>query len=233
MARFDVIALDADDTLWHNERLYAGVQARFAELFATEMTPEAVAAHLYAVETRNMALLGYGIKAFTLSMIETALELSPAGEAAARVQAVLALGRGMLTAPVELLPQVAETVPLLARHGRLMVITKGDLLDQEAKVRRSGLGACFDQVEVLSQKSPESYARLLRQHGIAPERFLMVGNSLKSDVLPVLELGGSAVHIPYEITWLHEHAEPPSADRPGFYALEHFGQLPGLLESLE
>lgn len=234
MPRFDLIALDADDTLWHNERLYLQTQTRFAELLAQFHPADWVAERLYRTETRNLAHYGYGIKAFALSMIETALELSEGRLAGADVQRLIDWAREMLSAEVELLAQVAETIPLLAAQGRrLTVITKGDLLDQEGKLARSGLAEYFAEIDVVSTKTPASYQRVLRRWGAAPERFLMVGNSLRSDILPVLALGGSAVYIPYETTWQHEMAELPAPGTPGFYVLEDLGQLPPLLARLE
>jgi putative hydrolase of the HAD superfamily len=229
---FDVIAFDADDTLWHNERLYIQAQEAFAGLLAHYHPAEWVNARLYETETRNIQHYGYGIKAFALSMIETAVELTEGRISGQDIQAVIGLARGMLGAPVELLHGAAETIPVLAGQRRLMLITKGDLLDQERKVSLSGLAGYFEQIEVVSQKTPESYAKVLRRYAIPAERFLMVGNSLRSDIWPVLALGGSAVYIPYETTWTHEAADPPPADQPGYYHLEHLGQLPGLLERL-
>jgi len=231
MPRFDLIAFDADDTLWHNERNYLMAQERFAQLLAQYHNPEWIHARLYETETRNIEHYGYGIKAFALSMIETAVELTEGRISGKDVKAIIALARGMLAAPVELLAHVSETIPRLSAAYRMMVITKGDLLDQETKMTRSGLPDCFESIEVVSHKTPASYRRIMQRAGVAPDRFLMVGNSLKSDILPVLELGASAVHIPYDVTWLHEQAEPP-VGHPGFHSLEHLGQLPGLLRGL-
>jgi putative hydrolase of the HAD superfamily len=233
MSNFDVIAFDADDTLWHNERLYVNAQARFAQLLAHYHNPEWIGERLYQTETQNIQHFGYGIKAFALSMIETAVELTEGRLTGQDVQALINLAKEMLSAKVQLLNHVGETIPQLAARYRLMVITKGDLLDQETKITRSGLGQYFQQIEVVSQKTKEIYARVLDRYSIAPERFLMVGNSLKSDILPILELGGKAVHIPYETTWLHEVASPPAEGQVGYFPLEHLGQLPALLERLE
>jgi putative hydrolase of the HAD superfamily len=233
MPSFDLLAFDADDTLWHNERLYNQAQARFAQLLARYHPPEWIQARLDATETRNIAHFGYGIKSFALSMIETAVELTEGRLTGADVQSLIDLAKDMLNAEIELLDHVAETIPLLAEHHRLMVITKGDLLDQETKMKRSGLGRYFEILEVVSHKTRASYERVLRRYSIAADQFLMVGNSLKSDILPVLELNASAVYIPCEFTWQHEMAVPPPASQPGYYALEHIGQLPALLERLE
>jgi len=233
MIVFDVIAFDADDTLWHNERMYVRAQARFAQLLSQYHDPEWINESLNQTEVRNIQHFGYGVKAFALSMIETAVELTEGRVSGQDIKVLVDLAKEMLGTEVELLAHVRETIPQLSAKYHLMVITKGDLLDQETKLARSGLESYFQQIEVVSQKTSESYERLLKKYSIAPQRFLMVGNSLRSDILPVLELGGSAVHIPYETTWIHEIAEPPDDGHPGYFALEHLGQLPALLDQLE
>lgn len=232
MPKFDLIAFDADDTLWHNERLYVNAQSRFVELLAHYHNPDWIRERLYQTETRNLQHFGYGIKAFALSMLESGVELTEGRLTGQDVKTLIDLAKEMLNAPVELLPHVSEVIPQLAKQVALMVITKGDLLDQETKIHRSGLGHYFRDIEVVSHKTRETYARLLNKHALTPQRFLMVGNSLRSDILPILELGGTAIHIPYETTWLHEMAEPPTG-QSGFYALETMGQLPELLTKLE
>ncbi len=233
MPRFDIIAFDADDTLWHNEHLYADAQARLRQLLSPYHDPAWIDAQLYQTEMRNMQHFGYGIKAFALSMIETAVELTEGRISGSEIKTILDTAKAMMTADVELLEHVAETVAALAARYPLMIITKGDLLDQESKVARSGLAACFQHVEVVTDKNRASYTTLLQRHALAPERFLMVGNSLRSDILPVLELGASAVYVPYHLTWAHEVVDPPPAGQPGFYKIAHLGELPGLLEKLE
>jgi putative hydrolase of the HAD superfamily len=234
MARFDLIAFDADDTLWHNERLYDRTQAGLANLLADYgVSPSDVAGRLYQTESRNIALFGYGIKSFTLSMLEASVELTSGKLAARDVLAIIALARAQLTAPIELLEHVREAVSQLAARYHLMLITKGDLLDQEGKVARSGLAEFFRDIEVVSDKTSQRYARLFKNHALQPQHLLMVGDSLRSDILPVLELGGTAVYIPYLTTWQHEAAAAPLPGTPGFYQLEHLGQLPALLEWLE
>jgi putative hydrolase of the HAD superfamily len=233
MSNFDVIAFDADDTLWHNERLYTEAQAGFKRLLAQYQNPEWIAERLYQTEVHNLEHFGYGIKAFALSMIETAVELTEGRISGWDVQAIINLAREMLAADVELLEHVAETLDLLAKTYALMLITKGDLRDQEMKIARSGLASCFQTVEIVGDKSQESYAALLKRRGIEPQRFLMVGNSLRSDILPVLAVGAWAVYIPYDSTWAHEVAEPPPPDQPGYYTLEHLGLLPALLDQIE
>lgn len=233
MPRFDVVAFDADDTLWHNERLYARTQAMFAELLARYHEPEWVAARLYEAEMRNLPHFGYGIKAFALSLIETAVELTEGRVSGRDIQAIIDAAKGMLAAEVELLAHAVETLAAVAAAYPLMLVTKGDLLDQESKLARSGLAPYFRHVEIVSGKTTATYGAVLARHGIRPERFVMVGNSLRSDILPVLELGAHAVFVPHEQTWEHEAAEPPPADRPGYHAIEHLGQLPALLARLE
>jgi putative hydrolase of the HAD superfamily len=233
MPVFDLIGVDADDTLWHNERLYVNAQARLVELLASYHSPDWIDQRLYRTEMRNLEHFGYGVKAFALSMIETAIELTEGRITGTELQPLIDLPREMLAANVELLEHVAETLPVLARRYPLVLITKGDLMDQERKVARSGLMPYFRHMEVLSEKNAERYAALLERHGVRGERFLMVGNSLRSDILPVLELGAQAVYIPHTFTWTHETAETPPEGRPGYYRLEHFGLLPGLLEALE
>ena len=231
---FDLIAFDADDTLWHNERLYEQTQAGLVELLAGYGIGEKpVDECLLKVESRNIRVFGYGIKSFTLSMIETAVDLTGGRISGQDVLAILDLAKSQLNAPVELLDHVKGTVSRLAASHRLMVITKGELQDQENKMARSGLGEFFRDIEVVSDKTPESYARLFKNHSLDPKRTLMVGNSLRSDILPILELGGYAVYIPYQLTWLHEAAEAPASGTPRFYQLDHLGQLPILLEQLE
>ena len=233
MSIFQMIGVDADDTLWHNERNFVNAQARLAELLAAYHDQEWIRERLYRTEMRNLEHFGYGVKAFALSMIETAIELTEGRISGAELQALIDLAREMLGADVELLAHVAETVPLLAEEYPLVLITKGDLLDQERKVARSGLAGHFRHVEILSGKNTKRYAALLDRHHVSSDRFLMVGNSLRSDILPVLELGASAVYVPHRHTWPHEAAEPPPAGKSGFYQIEHFGQLPALLERLE
>jgi len=229
---FDVIAFDADDTLWHTKRLYVNAQNKFAQLLAAYHPAEWVNQRLSQTEARNIEHFGYGIKSFALSMIETAVELTEGRISGRDIQALLDLAKTMLNAPIELLPYVKATIPVLSACYHLMVISKGDLLDQETKITRSGLGDYFQAVEIVSEKDRQSYQRLLKRHSIEPGRFLMVGNSLRSDILPVLELGGTAVYIPYETEWLHEAGTAPPQGQPGYYTIQHIGQLPALLERI-
>ena len=228
----NVIAFDADDTLWHNESLYNMTQARFAELLAAYHPPEEVEQRLYETEMRNLDFYGYGVKSFTLSMIETAVELSEGRVTGKEIQEIISFARWMLNEPVELLDGVEQTVVDMSQKYTLMVITKGDLFDQESKVARSGLADYFTYVEVVSEKTSEVYRTLLERHNIAPEQFLMAGNSVRSDVLPIVEIGGQAVHIPYHITWQHETVTDDPIGQKDYFELEHIGQLPNLVEQL-
>ena len=229
---FDVIAFDADDTLWHNETLYSDTQRKFQGLLEGYRDGQSVDRRLYETEMRNLKLFGYGIKSFTLSMIETAIELSGGRLQAHEVKTIIDLAKEMLTAPVYPLEHVEEVVRGLSQKYSLMVITKGDLFDQETKLARSGLAGYFDHVEIVSQKSGETYETILASYDLDPGRFLMVGNSLKSDILPVLEIGGRAVYIPYHITWAHETDFEGDGRAGEYFELDNIKQLPDLLDDL-
>jgi putative hydrolase of the HAD superfamily len=232
MPHYEVVAFDADDTLWQNERLYVEAQARFKQLLSHYHSPEWIEQRLYQTEMRNLRHFGYGIKAFALSMIETAVELTEGRIVGSDIQTLIDTAKSMLTAEVELLEHVADTLAGLADRYTLMLITKGDLLDQESKIERSGLADRFRHIEIVSDKSKASYTRLLQRYAISPERFIMVGNSLRSDILPVLEIGASAVYVPHQLTWIHENGETP-VGHPRYFEIEHIGWLPGLLQKLE
>jgi putative hydrolase of the HAD superfamily len=232
MATFDFLAFDADDTLWHTERLYAETEKNFTQLLAQYHAPDWINARLNQTETRNMAHFGYGIKAFALSLIETAIELTEGRITSQEIQEIIGWAKAMLVADVELLPHVSQIIPELARQYPLMLITKGDLLDQETKIEKSGMAQYFRHIEIVSQKTVGIYDSLLKKYALSPARFMMIGNSLPSDVLPVLELGANAVHIPHEITWLHEKAEPPASGHAGYYLLDNIGLLPALLAQI-
>jgi putative hydrolase of the HAD superfamily len=204
----EVIGLDGDDTLWRNEDYFAVSQDMFHELVAPYANGDVdLDERLSQTERANLELFGYGIKGFTLSMIETAIEVTAGRIPTSGIQALLERGKEMLHHPVELLDGVGEAVAELAASHRLVLITKGDLIHQEQKVARSGLAELFDHVEIVAEKDEGTYQRILERHGISAAGFVMAGNSVRSDVLPVLAIGGRAVHIPYERTWEHEHAE--------------------------
>ena len=230
---FDAIAFDADDTLWHSERLYAEAQDQYRRILAPYAGAETIDQVLHQTEMRNLPTYGYGIKGFALSMIEAALELSQRRISGDAIQQMLELAKQMLNAEVELLEGVAEVIAQLAEAYPLLLITKGDLIHQEAKIEQSGLRPYFRSIEIVADKTPQSYAALLARHHLAPSRFLMVGNSLRSDILPVLEIGGQAVHVPYAITWAHEHVAIPAEMQGRYHELEHIQQLPALLERLD
>ncbi len=223
------IGFDADDTLWHNENIFEHTHERYRALLAQYHDAATVERTLFATEMRNLELYGYGVKGFTLSAIETAIHLTAGRIRADEIQHLIDLGRQMLAHPVELLPGVEETLTTLAARHRLLLITKGDLRDQERKLSKSGLAAHFRHVEILSEKKESTYAEVLRRHGLAAERFVMVGNSLKSDILPVLALGGIGVHVPYRLTWAAERVEkmPRAAGR--FFRLESIRELPAVV----
>jgi putative hydrolase of the HAD superfamily len=223
-----IIGLDGDDTLWHSEREFAETQVRYRELLARWADEDTVHARLLDVERRNLEVFGYGVKAFTLSMVETAIELTAGAIPATEVHRIVTLGKELLGHPVELIDGVAETVETLARHHRLVLITKGDLLHQETKLAASGLGDRFWRIEIVSEKDVATYARILERHEIAPEDFVMVGNSVKSDILPVLELGARAVYVPYEITWEMEHVAID--DDEGFPTISTLRDVVGIVD---
>jgi putative hydrolase of the HAD superfamily len=233
MALFDVIALDADDTLWHNEHLYRETKDLFVQVLREYGSLDWIQTHLFRAETYNLQHYGYGIKSFTLSMIETAIELSGGKVSGTEILALINQAKKMVAADVELVQHAAESVAQVSKKYPLMLITKGDLFEQDNKIARSGLKQFFKYVEVVSEKNKDSYDGILQRYSIPPGRFLMVGNSSRSDILPILELGGKAVYIPYATTWQHENVELPSASWPGYYQIEHIGLLPDLLERLE
>lgn len=227
-----VLGIDADDTLWHNETIFRFTIERFVALLGNHALSDHLVERLTATERRNLRLYGYGIKGFTLSMVETALAVADEGLPASVIAEILALGRDMLEHPVEPLPGVGETLADLRQSGhRLVVITKGDLLDQEQKLARSGLGDLFDAVEIVSEKTPETYARIFGRLGAGEGEAVMIGNSAKSDILPALAAGYWGFHIPYPLTWAAEVAEIPEA-APRYRRLAGFGEVPGHLAGL-
>ncbi len=205
----EVIGFDADDTLWHSEVYFERTERRFTELVSRYVAPEVdVDAALVAVEHRNLRRYGYGIKGFTLSMVEAAIEVTGGAIGTDEIAQILAAGRAMLDHPVDLLDGVDEVTTTLAELDyRLLLVTKGDLHHQELKIAASGLADRFEQLEIVSEKDPATYRRVVESMGITPEAFCMVGNSVRSDVLPVLEIGAHAVHIPYAVTWAHEDVD--------------------------
>ncbi|SNT74441.1 HAD family hydrolase [Paracoccus seriniphilus] len=227
---FDAIGLDADDTLWENETFFRSTEAAFADMLADHAERDAVTERLVETEKRNLSRYGFGIKGFMLSMVQTAVELTEGRVDGHTIGRILEMGRDMLAHPVHLLEGVEDALAAL-ENRRLFLITKGDLMDQERKIAASGLAERFAAIEILADKTPGQYARVLKRHGVAPERFLMAGNSMKSDVLPPVELGGIGVFIPHDMTWSVEHAEPER--HPRLHELARITELPGLIEMLE
>lgn len=225
-----VIAFDADDTLWHNETVFARAHEQYRELLSHYHDSATVDRTLFATEMRNLELYGYGVKGYTLSAIETAIELTEGQISGEEIRTLLQRGREMLDHPVDLLDHVTSTLEVLAPQYELWVITKGDLLHQQSKLSKSGLIDHFGKIEIIAEKNEAVYREILRRHDCAPTEFLMVGNSLKSDILPVLSLGAAAAHVPFHLTWEHERTtEQP--DAPGrFFQLGHLGELVALLE---
>jgi putative hydrolase of the HAD superfamily len=221
------IAFDADDTLWHNERFFKLTQERFAELLAPHTEPDALMTRLLEAERRNIRHYGFGIKGFVLSMIETALEVTDNSVPGTVIAELIAAGQDMLQHPVDLLPHAADALRAAQAIGPVLLITKGDLLDQERKVAQSGLGDMFDAIQIVSAKTPASYARIFDAYDGAASS-MMIGNSLASDVRPMLEAGGWGVYVPHDLLWDIEHAEAPK-DHPRFREISDLGALPDLL----
>jgi putative hydrolase of the HAD superfamily len=229
--QIDIIAFDADDTLWHNEQLYLNAIDRFIALLSRYHQPDWISERLEQTQLKNLDHFGYGIKAFALTMIETAVELTEGRLSGEDVKVLIDEAKKMINAKVELLIGVSEVIPKLAARYPLMLITKGDLLDQERKIALSGLRSHFTFIEITAAKNRDVYQQIFQKHAINPSRVLMVGNSPKSDIIPILELGGYAVHSPYATTWAHEAAVPPP-DNPRYFQLTDMSALPGLLDSL-
>jgi putative hydrolase of the HAD superfamily len=231
---FDIIAFDADDTLWHNEIYYRRSQELLFDLLGRYGIPRDAAENiLHRVDVGNLPDFGYGIKGFTLSMIETAIEATGGQISAADIQSLVEQGRAMVRSQIEPLEHSASVIAQLAERYALMLITKGDLRDQERKLAGSGLAGSFRYVEIVSDKTPDVYAALMRRHRLVPEHFLMVGNSMRSDILPVLALGGWAVYVPFTLTWAHEAGSAPTDSDGRYHEIEHLGQLPALIQRIE
>jgi len=228
--KISVIAFDADDTLWVNEPYFRETEAQFAALLEDFLPHHSVVAELYKTEIENLPLYGYGIKGFMLSMIETVLKITEGQVNPEVITKAIQLGQEMLNKPIELLDGVEDVLKALKGKYRLVVATKGDLLDQQRKLTKSGLDHYFHHIEIMSDKQEKDYIKLLRHLDCKPEEFLMLGNSLKSDVLPVLAIGGHAVHIPYHTTWVHEHIDH-TIEHPNFYQMESLSEvIPKLIE---
>lgn len=223
------IGFDADDTLWHHERFYQITQARFAELLADHAEPDHLAERLLASESRNLGTYGFGVKGFVLSMIETAVEVTDARVPGRVIGELIALGHEMLAHPIDLMPSAREAVTALADKATLVLITKGDLLDQERKLAQSGLGDLFDAVEIVSDKTTATYLRVFARY--TATHVMMVGNSVKSDIIPAIEAGGWGIHVPTEANWALDHAIAPT-DHPRFRHIPTLADLPDLVATL-
>ena len=223
-----VIGFDADDTLWINETYFLETEQKLRLLLAPYVDSETVSAELFHTESRNMPLYGYGVKAYILSVIETAIRITNGKVSAGILEQILMLGKEQLTKPVELLDGVEDTLNALVGRYRLIVVTKGDLLDQEQKLRRSGIEHLFHHVEIMSDKTDREYRALLNHLDIRPEEFLMIGNSVRSDIIPPLSLGSYAIHVPYQTTWAHELVDEPVVS-PRFYSVDSLWDVISLL----
>ncbi len=233
---FDLIAFDGDDTLWHNERSYRAARQRFQRLLAragVDLSEAEIEARVNRTETANLDYFGYGVSSFALSLMETAIEVTGGRATGGDLGEILEIARHMLTEEIEVFAGARDVLAALSPAYPLMLVTKGDLLHQTSKLDRSGLKDCFDHIEVVSAKTPDVYRRILDRHGVDPARFLMVGNSLRSDVLPVVEAGGWAVHVPAALTWSHEHADPPDHARPRYFEVPALADLAPLVQRLE
>ena len=216
-----VIGFDADDTLWVNETYFRDAEIEFAKLMAPYETANKVDQELFKMEMKNLSLYGYGVKGFVLSMIEMALELSNRTVSNETIEKILDLGKNMINKPVELLDGVENVLEVLSEKYRLIVVTKGDLLDQERKLKKSGLLEHFHHIEVLSDKKEANYSRLLKHLDIRPSEFLMIGNSLKSDILPLVNIGTHAIHVPFHTTWAHEQVSVAKTNEKNYSTLKN------------
>jgi putative hydrolase of the HAD superfamily len=232
MGKLTTIGFDADDTLWQNQQFYDFTEIEFAKLLADHGDHAHISERLLDVERRNLQYYGFGIKGFTLSMIDTALEITHGNVAPKTIADIMALGREMTVHPVETLPHVHDTLAALAGEFRLILITKGDLFDQERKLAASGLGDFFNAVEIVSDKKPHTYERIFERHGDGASRAMMIGNSMKSDIIPALEAGSWGVFVPHERSWAMEHAATPE-NHPRFCEIEHLGVVPELIKVIE
>jgi putative hydrolase of the HAD superfamily len=225
------ICFDADDTLWHNERFFHLTQTRFYDLLADHAEGADLESRLLEAERRNIQHYGFGIKGVTLSMIETACEVTENRVPGHVIAELIDAGQDMLRHPIELLPGAEEAVQAMAADFSVLLITKGDLLDQERKLAQSGLGGLFDGIEIVSDKTPKAYRGIFAQRKIAADTSLMVGNSLKSDVNPVIEIGGWGVHVPHGPAWVLDQADAPTG-HPKFHEIENLGALPKLVHAI-
>ncbi len=224
-----VIGFDADDTLWVNETYFREAEKKFTNLLSQYETPNKIDQELFRMEMDNLPLYGYGVKAFTLSMVESALELSNYNISTKTIESILNIGKDMLNKPVELLEGVEEVLKVLSKKYRLILATKGDLLDQEQKLEKSGLTNYFHHIEVLSDKKEANYSKLLNHLDINPSEFLMIGNSLKSDILPLVNIKAHAIHVPFHTTWAHEEVTEEETNGKNYKTINSLTSLLKLL----
>jgi putative hydrolase of the HAD superfamily len=232
LSKLDLIAFDADDTLWHNLIHFDAAQKQFGKMFANHMLEEQARAVLEKTESRNIKLYGFGTKSFTLSMIEAAIEVSKGAVDAATIAKLIATGRDMLDHDIELLPHVEDTLKALRSDFKLLLITKGDLYHQERKVLASGLAHYFEGIEIVSDKKPETYHLIAKRHASTTAQMLMAGNSIRSDVLPMIAAGGTGVYVPFDMIWDHEHDDVP-AGTERFYEVEDLRGVVDLVRGLK
>lgn len=223
-----IIAFDADDTLWHNEGFFREIEDKFCQLLQEYLPAHTVSRELLKIEIQNLPQYGYGIKAFMLSMIEAAIVVSNRTIPIPAIERIIDFGKEMMDKPVEIMEGVEEVLQSLKAKHRLVVATKGDLIDQERKLQRSGLMHYFHHIEIMSDKREADFQKLMKHLDVKPEEFIMIGNSLKSDVVPVLDLGGYAIHIPYHLTWEHEVIDA-AIDHPHFRKASHIREVPDLI----
>jgi putative hydrolase of the HAD superfamily len=231
----ELVGFDGDDTLWHSEGYYQAANAEFERVLGRylDLADARVHERLLATERENLHLFGYGAKGMTLSMLETAISLTEERISAADLHRLLQLGKEILRHPVELLDGIREAVAEVAREARVVLITKGDLFHQEAKVAASGLGELFHRIEIVSEKDEDAYRRVLEEFSVDARRFMMVGNSLRSDIEPVLALGGWGLHMPYHVTWAHETSHGVDPGHPRLLRVDTPAQIPGALRALQ
>jgi putative hydrolase of the HAD superfamily len=229
------VGFDGDDTLWKSEDYYRAAEAAFEAVLGgyIDLSDRRTSAHLLAVERRNLRVFGYGAKGMTLSMIEAAIELTQARISAQDIQRILEIGRATLDHPVELIDGIREAVQAIADTHEIVLVTKGDLFHQEAKIQQSGLSDLFHRIEIVSEKDTRTYARVIEELGVAPERFVMVGNSMRSDIAPVVDLGGWGVLVPYHITWAHEAEYDLADDHPRMLQIATASELPEALAQID
>ena len=232
---YKLIAFDGDDTLWHNEPLFREAHIQLRELLSHYVDADQVNDRLYQAELANLSIYGYGVTGFTLSMIETAIELSDRKISAEDIHKLAETGKAMLRAPTRIIDGADSVLRHFAKRSdaKLVLITKGDLIAQQLKIDRSGFEDLFDGIEIVSEKDPLTYRNIFARYGVEPEEAVMIGNSMKSDILPVLACGGSAIHIPYEITWVHEMVDQTEIDNDAIVTVETIADVPDTIAKLE